>query len=390
MIDVEPYLKPLRAYAEGADYAGYDPYDALNSPIIEALGVRSKWLGVLFTQLLRRSPVNLRPVLLIRKGHNPKGLGLFLEGYTRLYKVDQAPETLNKIERLIDLLRGCRSAGYSGSCWGYNFPWRSRIICRPRHTPTIVNTSFIGHALLDAYESTGIRNALDMAVGTTEFILKDLNRKGDGDTFCFSYSPIDHDYVHNANALGASLLFRIGELTDSARLREIACASMAYCVSHQRDDGSWPFAETRIQNWVDSFHTGFALESLRRFLACDKSPHWRQTYERGVTYYAENFFLDDGTPKYYSNRTYPIDIHCPAEAVCFFSGEGRRYRSLTDKVLLWMLSNMWNGKGSFSYRRNRFTRTKIVYMRWSLAWAFRALATYYVLCQNGSGGENGS
>ena len=83
MIDVEPYCKPLMAYVEDADYAGYDPYDALNSPILQILSVRSKWLRVLFTQLFRRCPINLRPLLLIKKEHNSKGLGLFLEGYSR-------------------------------------------------------------------------------------------------------------------------------------------------------------------------------------------------------------------------------------------------------------------------------------------------------------------
>ncbi|UCG57959.1 MAG: hypothetical protein JSU70_00355 [Phycisphaerales bacterium] len=389
MVNVESHLNRLLAYVQRRDYAGYDPYDALNSPFLEVLSARSKWLRIVFTQLLRRFPLNLRPVLLISKGHNPKGLGLFLEGYSRLYKVKQEPATLNRIKNLMRVLCENRSTGYSGFCWGYNFPWQSRTVYRPRYTPTIVNTSFIGHALLDAYESTGIDTALDMAVRTKGFILRDLNRKRDADTFCFSYTPFDHDYVHNANALGASLLFRIGELTGDARLKEISFASMGYCLAHQRDDGAWPYAETKIQSWVDSFHTGFVLESLRRFLPHHNSPDWRRQYERGVMYYAENFFLEDGTPKYYSDRTYPIDIHSPAEAVCFFSTEGEEYRCLTDKILLWMLKNMWGGNGTFYYRKNRFTRTKVVYMRWSLAWAFRALTTYHVACQKGVGDKNG-
>lgn len=390
MIDVELYLKPLTSYVEKADYAGYDPYDALNSPFLETLSRKSRGLRILFTQLLRRFPLNLRPVFLIGKGHNPKGLGLFLEGYSRLYKIEREPTALNRIKRLIDLLCRNVSAGYSGPCWGYNFPWQSRIVYRPRHTPTIVNTAFIGHALLDAYESAGIDTALGMAVRTKDFMLKDLNRKENGDTFCFSYTPIDHDYVHNANALGASLLLRIGGLSGDAQLEEIACASMGYSVARQRDDGAWPFGEAEVQWWVDSFHTGYVLESLRRFLSSHYSPDWHERYERGVGYYAENFFLDDGTPKYYDNRTYPIDIHCPAEAVYFFSNEGERYRSLTDKILLWMLRNMWDNNGVFYYRKNRITRTKVVYMRWSLAWAFRALASYYVACQKGYQGENGN
>ena len=42
--------------------------------------------------------------------------------------------------------------------------------------PTIVNTSFIGHALLDCYEYTGLQQALEMAVPIKDFILNDLHR----------------------------------------------------------------------------------------------------------------------------------------------------------------------------------------------------------------------
>jgi len=378
VVDVKPQLEGLLAYVEREDYAGYDPYDALNSPLLRLLGARSQWLRILFTQTLRRSCINLRPLLFIGKGHNPKGLGLFLEGYARLYRAEQTPALLSGIHRLIDLLDKTKSSGYSGACWGYNFPWQSRLVYRPRYTPTVVNTAFVGHALLDAYESAGLDAALDMAARTKEFILRDLNRKHHGDTFCLSYTPIDHDYVHNANALGASLLFRLAEITDDGRVKDIALQSMRYCVAHQREDGAWPFAETHVQQWVDSFHTGFVLESLRRFLGCPECSNWRENYERGVKYYAEHFFLADGTPKYYSDRTYPIDIHSPAEAICFFATEGKQYGRLAKKVLLWMLKHMWNGNGAFYYRKNRFARTKLIYMRWSQAWAFRALATYYV------------
>lgn len=33
---VDSYLNDLKAYVEAADYAGYDPYDALNSPLISS------------------------------------------------------------------------------------------------------------------------------------------------------------------------------------------------------------------------------------------------------------------------------------------------------------------------------------------------------------------
>jgi hypothetical protein len=90
----------------------------------------------------------------------------------------------------------------------------------------------------------------------------------------------------------------------------------------------------------------------------------------------QGFFLEDGTPKYYHDRTYPIDIHAPAQAVCFFSREGKEYKDLTDRIVTWMLKNMYSRRGFFYFRRGWFLTNRIPCMRWSQAWAFHALTEY--------------
>ena len=201
----------LGDYAEKYDYAGYDPYDMLNSPLSSILSLGTRFGRIALTQFGRRSPVNLRKLLLVKRGVNPKALALFLEGYSRLYKADPQTVYLERMQKLVKLLASVRSPNVSGSAWGYNFPWQNRFQCLPRYTPTIVNSAFAGHALLDYYELTGDQQALDMALSIPDFILKDLNRKIEGDTFCFSYTPQDQNFVHNANMLGASLLARLGK-----------------------------------------------------------------------------------------------------------------------------------------------------------------------------------
>src|SRR4030042_5670637 len=82
-------IEEMLSYIESVDYAGYDPYDALNSPLIRRIGAGKKWVRVAATHLVRRSPLNLRPLLGIRKGHNPKGIALFLWGYAKLYALEK-------------------------------------------------------------------------------------------------------------------------------------------------------------------------------------------------------------------------------------------------------------------------------------------------------------
>jgi len=366
----------LLSYVESADYAGYDPYDALNSPLICFASCKLKWVKVVFTQLLRRSPINFRPLLGVKKGHNPKGIGLFLGGYSKLFALEQNDRYLQKIDYLLDLLEQLKSKGYSGNCWGYNFDWQNRTFFRPKGTPTVVNSAFIGHALLDCYELTGRQQALNMAVSIKDFILKDLHRIKLEDTFCFSYTPVDNAVVHNANMLGASILIRLNKYCQDEKLAKAALASLAYSMKHQRQDGSWFYADTFSEKWIDSFHTGFNLQAIRYFLDEGYGEEYQDSYEKGVDYYANNFFLIDGTPKYYHNKVYPIDIHAPAEAVYFFSGMGDQYKPLTDRVLRWMLENMQSPKGYFYFRKTKYYTNKIPYMRWAQAWVFHALMEY--------------
>jgi len=366
----------MLSYIEPADYAGYDPYDALNSPLIRLISSKSKCLRIVFTQFLRRCPVNMRPLLRVKKGHNPKGIGLFLWGYSKLYALTKEPRYLERVDYILNILEQLQSRGYSGNCWGYNFDWQSRTFMRPKGTPTIVNTSFIGHALLDCYELTGRQKALDMAIPIKEFILGDLHRTRLDGTFCFSYTPVDTEAVHNANLLGASILAHLTRYCDDDRLTQAALASLDYSMRHQRDDGSWFYADTSIQGWIDSFHTGFNLQAIRYILDAGLAPAHRAAYRKGVEFYAGNFFLEDGTPKYYHDRIYPIDIHSPAQAICFFSREGKDYQDLTDRILNWMLQNMYSGRGFFYFRKGRLLTNRIPYMRWSQAWVFHALTEY--------------
>src|SRR4051812_31143180 len=72
----EQALISLLRYCRSEAWAGYDPYDALNSSLARVFPARQKIPRTVLTQLIKRSPVNLRPLLGIRKGLNPKGVAL--------------------------------------------------------------------------------------------------------------------------------------------------------------------------------------------------------------------------------------------------------------------------------------------------------------------------
>jgi hypothetical protein len=100
--------------------------------------------------------------------------------------------------------------------------------------------------------------------------------------------------------------------------------------------------------------------------------------KKGLTFYLENFFLPDGTSKYYHNKKYPIDIHSPAQLLVVLSKLGlfKDHESLASKVLTWTIQNMQNEKGYFYYQRKKMFSSHIPYMRWAQAWMFYAMSFY--------------
>jgi hypothetical protein len=375
-MNIEPHISKLLNHIESQRFVGYDPYDALNSPLLKTLSFNQKYIRIVFIQAFKRLPINLRPLVGIRKEYNPKALGLFLWGYAKLYRIRKKAEYLRKVDDLLGLLEQLKCKGYSGNCWGYNFDWQSRAFYIPKDTPTIVNSSFIGHALIDTYRYTCKEKALEMAIPIKDFILNDLNRKEENGNICFSYTPIDTTSVHNANLLGSSLLIRLCRYESDEHLKSTALRGFAYTMKCQRENGSWFYADADYQRWIDSFHTCFNLQSILYFLEEGFGKEYQGAFEKGVQFYRKIFFLDDGTPKYYHNRIYPVDIHSPAEAVVFFSKMGDSYKRFSEHILQWMIRNMQDRKGYFYFQKMRNYKNKIPYMRWSQAWAFHALTEY--------------
>ena len=390
-------FKRLKNYCEEEHYKGWDPYDGLNSKVFQALPLlkKSAFFREVMIQGFKRSPVNLRPLMQVPKEHNAKGIGLFLQGYCNLVKtVRRHPELVSvlgtedallaKVSEVADLLVSIQSQGnYHGACWGYNFDWQARGgLFFPKYTPTVVATNFCATALMEAYEITGQPVYLDLALTSADFVMKDLHRHNmDDGSFLFSYSPLQgNDTVYNASLLGSRLLSYCYKYTGREELREAARQSVKACVKGQSEEGSWVYGLLPIQKWVDSFHTGYNLDGLIAFeeLTGDKLAH--EAIEKGLRFYVERFFEPDGTPKYYYNQMYPIDIHCPGQLMVTLSRlhKFEEYCELAEKVMDWTIHHMQDKQGYFYYQLKKGISSKLSYMRWSNAFMFYAMS-YYIL-----------
>jgi hypothetical protein len=367
----------LLAYCRSNEWAGYDPYDALNSGLFKALPfLNSRIPRLVLTQALKKSPINVRSVLRIPKTQNPKGLALFLSAFIRLSKigVEHQQELISlMIERLVAL----RSPGVSYWCWGYSFPWQTRTILVPSGAPNLVCTSFVANALLDASDHCRDSQCFQMALSAAEYIVDELYWT-EGGAAGFSYPlPSLRSQVHNANFLAAALLCRVYRHTDDEKFLRPALQVARYSAAKQHPDGSWHYGEAASQRWIDNFHTGYnlcALQAISRYAATSE---FDEVLRRGFEFYRSHFFREDGSVRYFHDRSYPIDIHCVAQSVITLltlKDMDAGNLQLAGSVLRWALTHLWDDRGFFYYRVLRCCTNRTSYMRWSQAWMLLAMA----------------
>lgn len=391
--DCEQSLSSLLRYCRSESWAGYDPYDGLNSPLANSFPFKQRFARTVLTQLVKRSPFNLRPILGIKKELNPKGVAVAARSLMLLadrrgcglpLELEDAPEyQADGVEAdfsfLMSRLGSLRSANYAEACWGYNFDWQSRAFFAPRGTPNAVCTVFAAHAYLDWYERTGSEFVLEMATSSCRFLLDRLNRTEGHGGDCFSYTPLDHSRVHNVNLLAAELLARTFKKTGIDEYREAAERAARFTLARQRRDGSWLYGEAESQAWIDSFHTGFALVSLKHLIEYLNADGWRGALDSGYEFYEKRFFLADGTPGYYHDRLHPLDVHGAAQGVITFvemTDLMPNAKAMASRVVRWAIDKLQDPTGFFYFQRHRFYTIKIPYIRWAQTWMLYALSLY--------------
>jgi hypothetical protein len=379
---LEHSFETLFDWCRRHDFAGYDPFDALNSRLFQATPfAQARLPRLLWTQLSKRSPVNLRRVALIPPQRNAKGVALFALASLANFRQRQTAESESEARALLADLWTMRVSGYHGAAWGYNFPWQSRNFFAPRGTPMIVPTAFAARALLAAHEIFGADGYLQMAQSSCDFILQDLNRTISTDEeLCFSYSPLDATKIFNASLLAAETLATVGRVTGQVELGELATRAARFVIRRQNADGSWAYGVAPGQQWVDNFHTAYVLLSLFRIMKAvpETQTEIEPALRRGYEFWRERFFLADGWPKYYHDNLYPADAHAAATAIITLQqlqeldgGALPFARTVAD----WTIRNLRDSRGFFYYQRRRFYRTRTPYMRWTQAWMLYALGT---------------
>jgi|SRR5437867_11070212 len=381
---IYPALSKLEQWVEQNNWKAYDTFDGLSSPYARFLTWNIPLLRRVWQQGVRRFPLNLRPLLRIKPEPSSKGMGFFAQGYLRLFQTYGNGDHLKKMHSCLDWLVQNRAPGFQGNCWGNHFDYEARGGRIALGTPTVVWTSLIGHAFLDAYEALGENRYLDIARNSAEFIINELGWIQTDRDLCLSYTPLPggkpkrgEGGIHNANMLGAGLLARVNLHAPKKHYTEMAQEAVKFTMRAQLDNGAWYYGVEPKYHWVDSFHTGYVLESLHYYVQCGRDRTFQTELEKGYRFFVDTFFRPDGTPRYYDYKTRPLDIQCASQAIqTLVNLRDLHPRSIeiAVKVAQWTILNMQDEQGYFYYRKYPFITNRTPTLHWGQATMFASLA----------------
>jgi hypothetical protein len=380
MSRIEESLIKLQNYIEGESYKGYDPYDTLMSfiPFVRI----NKWLAIIATQVQKRNPINIRPLLGIKKDYNPKGLGLMLHAYAVLQQKQPSKDYSSQIELLINLLKELSTKGYSGYCWGYNFGWCSPEKYLKPYSPTSVATAFIIKGFYEAYKVNPTEEIKSIILSASDFVLCDLAFTEDESGLCYSYSTEKKDICYNASLLAGEILAINYAITKNESIKKKCHHIVNYVVNKQHNDGHWAYSKNKSngnERTQTDFHQGFVLESISNIVTlCEiKDETIEHSLNKGCSFYILQQFEPNGRSLFRIPKLYPTDIHYQAQGIitlCRLKHNSSELHSFAKSIAEWTIENMQSKKGYFYYRVYKYFKDKTSYIRWGQAWMFLALA----------------
>jgi len=369
-------LKKVEKWVEDHDYKGYEPFDGLSSRF-RPLTFGNLFLDRLLLQLIRQSPLNLRPIFGVKPLDSTIGQGYMAWGYCNMLKLTGDQIYKDKMNSCLEWLIENKSPGYKEYSWGKHFDFASRGGIYYKFEPILVWTVLIGQAFLDAYETFEEKRYLKVAESICDWILT-LPRNQTKSGFCLGYLKGDDDStIHNSNMLGAAMLMRVAKYNGNKEYLKVAKEAMKYSCSRQQPSGAWWYGEHPKYHWIDNFHTGYNLDGLKCYIEYSDDKKYDDVLKRGLQFYMEAFFEENGRPKYYNTRTYPVDSQCASQAIdtlADFAEYDESALQLALKTAKWWIDNMQDKDGYFYYRQYPFIKAKTPMLHWAQATTYKGMA----------------
>lgn len=371
--NLEKIIEHSVHFIEKTNYKSYDVFDALNSKPINRILKNQLFLRRVAIQLNARIPLNLRPVLGIKKMVHTKTISDLLSIYSMLYKRTQKDEFKIKANGMYEMLldQKIEVDNGLGFGWGLGFPYTTRFTNANENTPNLYNTINATHSILDYYEVFNTIELDPIIKKVNHFILNYLGVVQESNEIAWlRYYPKQTGMpTPNVNATSASLFVRINSFLENKIPSELITQLLKFVEVAQNNDGSWFYTTTQNGQWIDGFHTGFILESLALIQSIDSSYKVENMLEKGTDFFLKELIDENGVPKYFHNKTYPIEsqncAQCIQTVAKLMIYNNQNLDEKLEKTINTVIETLYNENGYFYHKKDTFFTIKHYYARWS-------------------------
>jgi hypothetical protein len=284
--------------------------------------------------------------------------------------------------RFLGVLERTRCPGYDHFCWGYPFDWVTRNGVIRAGTPLITTTPYAYEAFAAVHRLDGRARWRDVMASIAEHAARDIaDRHVADDAAAAAYHPLDERCdVVNASAYRACLLMTAARDLERDDLRCLAERNLAFVLSAQRPDGSWPYAVDGVRDFVDHYHTCFVLKALAKIERLDGGERCTQAIERGLAYYVRHLFDGQGLPVPFARAprltVYRRELYDYAECInlgVLLRGRSAELDDRTNRALADIVARWRKPDGSFRSRQLQLGWDELPMHRWAQSQLFRSL-----------------
>lgn len=389
-------LNRLLSWLEAAPKVSPDPFDFKAHPwFVRKLATRRKLSSRFALQAayagFALAPRFMRRLLKVQKKQTAGAVAWLSQAYAELFRL-----TGDEIHRAnafscLEQLKQLQATNTPQMAWGLPFDWQSLVLL-PAQCPLLYPTWQSIRGFYDFYRLTGDSTALDICVAACRGMGTAFNRLVDSSAhLCLSYSPHDRMEVYNINALAGGICCEVGASVGDASVSDLGFRMLNWVADGQQTDGSWEYFSKRSgggASSIDHFHTAMTLHGFLDGLQVMQERKWQTAVNLGLEFYLSRMFDKNGRPKYFDNKTFPIDIMSSAEGILLLSkveqdqfswlNPSLRHAALEklDGLVLWSCSNLQTGKGDFYYRIYPVGKLSLGSIRWGQGAMLKALASY--------------
>ena len=284
----------------------------------------------------------------------------------------------------LKVLEETRCLGQKHSAWGYPFSWVCLEGTVDKSTPLITTEPYVYEAFSQVYEIDKdpkwrqIMQSLAQHV-SEDYFDADTTVRGASASYCPS-NQRDSGMVVNASAYRAFMLTKAALDFSEEKYRRQAERNMYFVLESQNPDGSWYYAMDGARSFIDHFHTCFVMKALVKIERMTGNSDCTAAIERGVQYYVNHLFDDQGLPRPFSKAprltVYRRELYDYAECINLATLLRGRFEVLDQRletVVNDILTRWQRLDGSFRSRHLLFGWDNVPMHRWAQSQLFRSL-----------------